>query len=115
MQYSAKAHYRDQAVVDQYDRKRFTGLRGRIVEKRELAVVQTCISHLAPGDTILDIPVGTGRFAKLFVSKGLKTYCGDISDAMLRYTEKVIGPSDHLVELKHADAENKQQSHNRHT
>jgi ubiquinone/menaquinone biosynthesis C-methylase UbiE len=75
-------------------RERYRGERARNYDRdrvssaewqREQAVVESFLrdSELKPGDVVLDVPVGTGRFLDLYKSLGCRVIGLDISDEML--------------------------------
>lgn len=79
VKYHARWGYKDKTAED-YDRKRSK----RKKWKREMAAIQTLASEFEPGASVLDIPLGTGRFLPLYSAGGHAVYGIDISGDMLR-------------------------------
>jgi len=77
--YHARSGYQGK-TAELYDRKRSK----RKKWKREMAVLQALAAQFEPGASILDIPLGTGRFLE-FYNEGRHTVYGiDISRDMLQ-------------------------------
>jgi ubiquinone/menaquinone biosynthesis C-methylase UbiE len=81
--YVAKSAYRGE-VAARYDEQR----RVETLWEQEQAFVQTWAESLAPGATVLDLPVGTGRFVDLLLARSLKVEAWDISEDMLAEVRK---------------------------
>ena len=87
--YHARFGYQGKTAA-RYDRKRSK----RKKWKREMAVLQTLTNQFEPGASILDIPLGTGRFLE-FYNEGRHTVYGiDISRDMLRQARTRISALD---------------------
>ncbi|MCW5800879.1 MAG: class I SAM-dependent methyltransferase [Deltaproteobacteria bacterium] len=69
----------------------------------EQARIAEIIASLAPGSSIVDVPVGTGRFLELYVRQGLRAVGLDISDDMLAEARKVASALGGEVELRRGD------------
>jgi len=50
---------------------------------RERAIIAAALTAMRPGDTVLDVPVGTGRFLPLYAERGLSVTGVDLSPDML--------------------------------
>lgn len=87
VKYHARWGYKDKTAED-YDRKRSK----RKKWKREMAAVQTLTSAFEPGASVLDIPLGTGRFLPLYLNGGRTVYGIDISADMLRHAREKSSP-----------------------
>lgn len=84
VKYHARWGYKGE-IAGAYDRKRSK----RKKWKREMAVIQTLASEFDPGASVLDIPVGTGRFLPFYTGEDRKVYGFDISrDMLLQAKEK---------------------------
>ena len=71
---------------------------------RDQVTVENYLTKLVPGDSVLDIPAGTGRFIDFCISHGL-IYTGvDVSPDMLEVARTKIPAGVTNVELKVADA-----------
>ncbi len=77
--YPAKKNYSGNVAVT-YDKKRSK----RKKWKREMAVMQTLISRFKRGASIIDVPVGTGRFLPFYYDSQHRVLGIDISMDMLR-------------------------------
>jgi hypothetical protein len=76
-------HYRDDEQPEQYDEIR----EGTDKWKRETELVTELLQGFQPGTTVLDCPVGTGRFIELYEGMGFHVLGVDKSDAMLRQAQ----------------------------
>jgi len=76
----AKDYYKGD-VAREYDMRR---KQNSAKWKKEIATVEKLIGLCKAGDTILDMPVGTGRFIELSCMQGLQVFAMDISDDMVR-------------------------------
>src|SRR5690348_13049169 len=101
MAYRAKDMYGDESVAASYDTDRFTTWRGRLVDRLEKKLVLRALKLAQPGACVLDVPVGTGRMARLMTSHGYSVVGADVSLAMLRQARARGGGSSLLL----ADAE----------
>lgn len=84
----------------------YTGATAKVYEDRRAATpkwrseqraFRELLSDLPAGASVIDIPVGTGRFLELYRQRGLKVAGRDISPDMLRIAEnklRQIGPLD---------------------
>ncbi len=90
-------YYGDEAK--NYEKNR----RKRKVWKEENDFVENCVKKIKP-DTILDIPVGTGRFLSFYEEQGIGVVGVDVSDAMLMQAKQ----KDTRAILKKGDAFNLQ-------
>lgn len=74
---------------------------------REQTVVKNIVDrYMAEGTTVLDVPFGTGRFAKLYLERGVEVYGLDISPDMLEVAREQLGPLASDVHLVQGDAGN---------
>ncbi|MHA2283471.1 MAG: class I SAM-dependent methyltransferase [Promethearchaeota archaeon] len=85
MPYKAKKVYQDQLTAFEYDKRRFRGLKGHLVDLREKNLIYKAIrlTGATPPSKILDIPCGTGRLSVFLAEKGFQVDGGDISEAMI--------------------------------
>ncbi len=81
--------YRGQ-TVEQYDEKR----RKRKKWKKELDAVQKLCAHFDPETSVLDVPLGTGRFVPIYREKSHRVYGLDISLEMLARARGKMTPED---------------------
>lgn len=76
------------AIAEGYDAKRVESPKWTA----EQSIIQDMLMDLLPGATVLDIPIGTGRFLPFYVQRGLNVLGADISDDMLRQAAAKAGP-----------------------
>lgn len=60
--YKARTAYQDNAVVEEYEARRFSGRFGRYVWRREQAAVGALLESIGSLDSVLDCPSGFGRW-----------------------------------------------------
>jgi len=92
-----KAYYND--IATNYDKD-------RIIEpiwNEEQSFISNYISERESGSTILDVPVGTGRFIDIYLKKKMHVIGIDISDDMLSEAQKKF-ENNNLVNLECGDA-----------
>lgn len=96
---SAKARYRDD-IAESYLADR-TGQRQWRLENK----IMTHLLHRIPaGKKVLDVPVGTARFADTCLEQGLELVGIDSSEDMLRIARSELGSRVGLVDLRLGDA-----------
>lgn len=83
MNWNPDAHYKNRQVADEYDRKRFSSLAGRVFNRLEKQAITKCFASVPRGGTIIDAPCGTGRLAEPLLAAGYRVHGLDISDEML--------------------------------
>jgi len=78
------------SAVDVYEGRRYTGRSQGFLDRQERACLERLFSNraVAPGQSVLDMPCGYGRFAPLLVRSGLTPLWGDISLAMAERTSR---------------------------
>jgi SAM-dependent methyltransferase len=107
--YEAKSRYGDQAIVDAYDDERFSSRKGRWVDKRERAIMRAALAAagIAPPDSVLDVPSGTGRLSFDLAAAGFRVTGADVSEAMLERSRAKARslPDDRRPTFRHGDAE----------
>ncbi len=103
-----KQRYQDEAVVQCYDRKRFTGPVGRSVDALEKRAIRRALDHVLgrlDNPTVLDIPCGTGRITELLLERGLTVTAGDVSLPMLEAARAKLARHGDRVTFQHLDLE----------
>lgn len=109
MTYSARDFYKQPAVVEDYERHRFSGALGRRRWAAEQEAVHQVFDRLPAAATVLDCPVGNGRWAEQLLRRGHRVTGVDMSEAMLKAAsarlERVEGAPGELVSLQQGDAE----------
>jgi ubiquinone/menaquinone biosynthesis C-methylase UbiE len=83
-----------------YDDRR----KGRDVFQWEERIVGELLSSLPKGSTVLDVPVGTGRFIPIYLEIGLTVTGLDLSDDMLAEAARTFEPSAQQVALRRGSA-----------
>jgi ubiquinone/menaquinone biosynthesis C-methylase UbiE len=110
--YSARDSYNQPDVVRDYEQRRFTGALGRHRWTAEQDALRQVFDRLTASSTVLDCPVGNGRWAEQLRSRGHRVTGVDISDAMLAAAttrlEPASGSDTEPVPLMRAEAENLQ-------
>lgn len=99
-----------QAIRNRYRGGRATGYEdrrsGRASWAREHMLVDSMLFDLPPGSRILDIPVGTGRYAEIYGKRGLRVVGMDVSEDMLKVAEEKAAQVGTLMKVVHGDALN---------
>ncbi len=104
-EYDAKHKYKGN-VASEYDAKRIS----EPLWEREQDAFKQCLSSLPGGTSIIDIPIGTGRFIEYYKELGLIAHGVDISQDMLSEARKNAKESNYDMEFIHGDALNLPQS-----
>jgi ubiquinone/menaquinone biosynthesis C-methylase UbiE len=91
------------ATAQQYDERRA----GTIKWQTEQEIVERLLSRLPAGASLLDIPVGTGRFLTLYRRFGIVATGMDVSaDMLARAREKDPEVQLHVGDIRHVGAGN---------
>jgi SAM-dependent methyltransferase len=98
--YPALSSYSGQNAAE-YEVRRFTSLRGRIVDRLEWELLRRCMGDVrAAGCTIervLDLPAGTGWMSRRLTAMGLKVVAVDASIDMLEVAKAKQSAADYVV------------------
>ena len=105
MAYKAKQHYQDEEVAAIYDRVRFRGLGGALVNWLDQRLLMRAVAGIRPGGRILDLPVGTGRMARRLTTEGYQVIGADVSEPMLRLAQTLADEAGQSAAFVRADAE----------
>jgi SAM-dependent methyltransferase len=97
-------HYRDDTIARSYDRKRFSGLSGRLFNGLEKRLIRKAFSGLARNSVIGDVPCGTGRLAEVLLDSGFCVVGVDISPQMLATARERLGRFDERFRTEISDA-----------
>ena len=105
MSYDAKEHYQEEDVAAAYDQVRFRGLRGALVNWLEQRLLMKAMSGVRAGARVLDLPVGTGRMARLLSAAGYRPVGADVSVPMMKIAAELVGRAGERSDLVRGDAE----------
>src|SRR5688500_12825972 len=83
MSFDPQSHYQNATVARNYDHERFSSLAGRFFQNVERKTLEQMLSVLPHGSSLLDVPVGTGRIAKVLLDRGFRVTAADISSEMI--------------------------------
>jgi ubiquinone/menaquinone biosynthesis C-methylase UbiE len=86
--YSARDFYKQSDVVAEYETRRFTGALGRRRWAAEQQALGRVFDRLPASSTVLDCPVGNGRWAEQLLRRGHRVTGVDVSEAMLGAAEE---------------------------
>lgn len=101
VQYGAQSKYFGN-VAENYDSERRKQNKWQI----EQSMVRDFVADAKPGETVLDVPFGTGRFAEFYLDRQLQIHGVDISDDMLSQAKAALGEDAAKCQLQAADALN---------
>lgn len=88
-------------VAQQYDARRT----GTVKWQREQAIVERLLSGFPPGSSLVDIPVGTGRFLPLYEQFRINATGMDVSvDMLARAREKNADMALRVSDIRHISA-----------
>lgn len=77
-------HYQDEAVVREYDARRFRAWHERGSTERKWVRIRRALGRdLGTGTRVLDVPCGRGRFTSRLLESGVELVSADLSLAML--------------------------------
>ena len=80
--------YSDQTVADNYDKDRFNSPAGRLFDQIEREIVEGVAAEIPANSIALDAGTGTGRFAVMLSSLGMRLLGTDISLPMLLHARE---------------------------
>ncbi len=87
LSYEAKYGYRKTNTVNEYDKVRFSSLKGKFYARLQRNAIKVLMKAVPKGSTILDMPCGTGRLDSLLMNEGYKILVADVSYEMLKHTK----------------------------
>jgi len=92
MKYTANKVYQEDNVANEYDKKRFYGIKGRFVDWREKKLMVNAIKDcgIVPPAQIIDVPTGTARLAIDLANIGYDVTGLDISNKMIEQGRKKL-------------------------
>ena len=106
--YEAKTRYQDERVADNYDKRRFTGLKGKWTDQLEKKRVRQALAYAIVSGPVLDVPCGTGRMTQMLLDLGYSVTAGDISEIMMKHARERLKNYPKDVEFVTCDIENLQ-------
>ena len=83
-------HYKDIKIAEDYDRKRFSSVPGKVFNNLEKSRISRIFSTLPENSLILDAPCGTGRFSEVLLELGHRVIGLDISPAMVEVASRKL-------------------------
>lgn len=99
-EYAGKSAYHGE-IASRYEEQRVT----EHIWNVEQDLVNAWVRSLPPGGTLLDVPVGTGRFISFYLERGLRVRARDISADMLAEVARRFPQLPDDMEVKVGDAE----------
>jgi ubiquinone/menaquinone biosynthesis C-methylase UbiE len=112
MTYSAREFYKQSDVVAEYEKRRFAGALGRRRWAAEQQALGRVFDRLPASSTVLDCPVGNGRWAEQLLRRGHRVTGVDVSQAMLdaasERMQRIAAGGGEPARLLLGDAENLQ-------
>lgn len=91
MNWNPDEHYKSRQVADEYDRRRFSSVAGRVFNYLEKRTITKCFASVPKGSTVVDAPCGTGRLAEPLLFAGYRVHGLDISGEMLDVARQRLG------------------------
>lgn len=104
--YKAKIAYKSESVAENYDKDRFSNLKGKLENYLETKAITLALKDFPNNTKILDVPCGTGRITEVLLKKGFNVTGIDISESMLKVAKKKLEKYPNLDNLVVGDAEN---------
>lgn len=90
--YKARTTYLDHGVVDEYEQRRFSGLLGRYVWRREQRAVGAMVKAAGTASRVLDCPSGNGRWVSVLNRLEPQMIVeADVSPTMLEASRNRVG------------------------
>jgi SAM-dependent methyltransferase len=103
--FRTKIEYHTRELVERYEGKRFRGVQGSIKNRNDWRAIRRALAVVRPGERLLNIPCGTGRFFPEFKEAGYPMLAADYSPAMLSYAQERYGSCDGTVTYGRFDIE----------
>lgn len=86
--YSAKQRYQDTEYAENYDRRRFSSLFGRIAHALDMRALDRATARCSKGALFLDVPCGTGRLLSHLAMRGFRVVGADVSREMIQVARR---------------------------
>ncbi len=103
MSFDVRTEYQDSETAQDYDRKRFSSLSGRVFQWAESRALERVLRMLPRGTWILDAPCGTGRLMPLFLEHGFRVIGADISAEMIAVARRRMARWNGRVQFSRMD------------
>ncbi|MEI6260927.1 MAG: class I SAM-dependent methyltransferase [Deltaproteobacteria bacterium] len=103
--YNAQQRYQDNEYAENYDKRRFFSLFGRLIHIIDMRALDAATTNLPKGSLILDVPCGTGRLTTHLANNGFRVAGVDISKEMIQIAKRK-DYSGNLEEFMNSPAEN---------
>ena len=84
-------NYKSSRIAEEYDRKRFSSLAGRMFNALELMCLRRAFRDVHHDALVCDVPIGTGRLTEPLLGLGYRVHGVDISPAMLAVAQRKLG------------------------
>jgi len=93
--YKAKISYQNCPVSSAYDRSRFTGLKGKNVDRIEKWAIKRALKfcNISRNGLVLEVACGTGRIAECFLEMNFTVVGLDYSFEMLNVAKRKVKES----------------------
>ena len=86
--WNPNTYYKNTDIAEDYDKRRFKSLAGRVFNGLERRAVRAALAGLPKDALVLDAPCGTGRMAEVLLEEGYRVVGFDVSDEMLAVAKK---------------------------
>lgn len=84
-----KGHWQETPHAEDYDRGRFSDVKGRVYRWLEERAMRLAVEHRARTDRVLDAACGTGRMTAFLLQEGfVDVVASDISPAMMEVAQR---------------------------
>jgi ubiquinone/menaquinone biosynthesis C-methylase UbiE len=105
MAYPAKNAYQDELIAKDYDRARFSTIRGKIEDRLEKRAIAKALQLIGRQELIADVACGTGRITDFLASLQSRVLGGDISLPMIMAARQRLTGSANVLGFAQFSAE----------
>lgn len=103
MTFDVRTEYQDVQEAEEYDRRRFSSLSGRVFQWAERWALRRALARLSGVSSLLDAPCGTGRLMDLFLRRVPRVIGADISAQMIAVARRRTATGDGRVVFARMD------------
>ncbi len=103
--YEGKYRYQSASIADEYEKRRFSTLKGRLTDKLEKYCIRKALSIASPIVSILEVPCGTGRITEMLLESDYRVMAVDISEKMMKHAKERNKKSRKKVSFEIGDIE----------